>query len=168
MNLSIETEYREIFEREIKTPCQNLIMIYSSKQDTHKFQPLSHHCANCATRCDDDCYQRLGALMRKNLVFYAYGEEEVVSNVKNGLFENFEKAIDYAYKNRLPKRSPPQDGLPGEVLLDLIVQILEPDAYKLAVRTLLRQDDNNEIKGYDLTYFTFANDQTTLWLGQAK
>ena len=43
-----------------------------------------------------------------------------------------------------------------------------PNAYKLAVRTIFRQDDNNEIKGYDLTYFTKDESGISLWLGQAK
>ena len=43
-----------------------------------------------------------------------------------------------------------------------------PNAYKLAVRTIFRQDDNNKIKGYDLTYFTKDEFGISLWLGQAK
>ncbi len=39
---------------------------------------------------------------------------------------------------------------------------------KLAVRTILRQNDNNEIKGYDLTYFSKDETGVSLWLGQAK
>lgn len=68
----------------------------------------------------------------------------------------------------MPHRAAIQDGLPGEVLLDLLVQIYSPTAYKLAVRTIFRQDDNNEIKGYDLTYFTKDELGISLWLGQAK
>lgn len=45
------------------------------------------------------------------------------------------------------------DGLPSEVLLNLLIQLYIPGSYKMAVRPLLRQQDNNEIKGYDLTYF---------------
>ena len=43
-----------------------------------------------------------------------------------------------------------------------------PNAYKLAVRTLFRQNDKNEIKGYDSTYFTRDEKGFSLWLGQAK
>ena len=60
------------------------------------------------------------------------------------------------------------DGLLSEVLLDMLIQIYEPGANKLAIRTLFRQHDNNEIKGYDLTYLTKYNGKYTLWLGQAK
>lgn len=68
----------------------------------------------------------------------------------------------------MPHRDPKKDGLPGEVLLDLLVQIYNPNAYKLAVRTIFRQDDENEIKGYDLSYFTRDAAGISLWLGQAK
>lgn len=168
--LGIAEEYIKIFRFEIENPCKDLILVYSSEQDNYTFQPLSHNCQqSCPTGCNDDCHKRIGALMRKNLVFYAYGEDEVVNKKIDGLFDNLENAAKLAYRNRLPKRLPKQDGLPGEVLLDLLVQILEPCAYKLAVRTIFRQmDEREEIKGYDLTYFTRKDAKTTLWLGQAK
>ncbi len=37
----------------------------------------------------------------------------------------------------------------GMILLDAIIQSLVPDEYKMDVRTIFRQNDNNEIKGYD-------------------
>lgn len=168
--LGIADEYMKIFQREIETPCEDLILIYSSEQENYTFQPLSHNCQqSCPAGCNDDCHKRLGALMRKDLVFYAYGEDEVVNKTTDGLFDNLENAAKLAYHNRLPKRLPKQDGLPGEVLLDMLVQILEPSAYKLAIRTIFRQmDERKEIRGYDLTYFTLKDDKTTLWLGQAK
>lgn len=106
--------------------------------------------------------------MRKNIIFYCYGEDEIVSNFKKGLFSDLEKAMISAYRLRLPHRQPNMDGLPSEVLLDAIIQSLVPRAYKMAVRTIFRQNDNNEIKGYDLTYFTNVDGKITLWLGQAK
>ena len=36
------------------------------------------------------------------------------------------------------------------------------------MRTIFRQADNNEIKGYDLSYFTKDSAGISLWLGQAK
>lgn len=106
--------------------------------------------------------------MRLNLFFYTYGEEEVVDYYDKDRFSSMEQAAKYAYRNRLPKRSEIQDGPPSEALLDLLVQLYNPSAYKLAVRTIFRQNDNNEIKGYDLTYFTKDDNGISLWLGQAK
>lgn len=167
--MSISEDYRKIFEAEIDSEVRKNIKIYDKDIDIHLFQPLSHNCEQiCNNSCTHKCYKTLGSIMRKNIVFYSYGESEIVDNYNNGMFSDLNKAVAYAYRQRLPKRKPKQDGLPSEVLFDLIIQTLLPNAYKLAVRTIMRQNDNNEIKGYDLTYFTKENGQTTLWLGQAK
>jgi len=167
--MSISEDYKKIYEKEIEKEVKKEIYIYDEEQDVHLFQPLSHNCRTlCGSGCTHECYKSLGQLMRKNIVFYCYGEEEVVNYFNNGIFSNLELATKSAYKLRLPKRQANQDGLPSEVLFDLMIQTMIPKAYKLAVRTIFRQDDNNEIKGYDLTYFTNENGKITLWLGQAK
>jgi len=167
--MSVSTEYNAIYQREIKAIANDLIHTYTTITDTYIFQPLSHNCQKeCTNGCSADCHVKLGALMRKNLVFYCYGEDEVLQKFNNGMFSNLEDATIFAYKNRLPKREAKQDGLPGEVMLDLLMQTHEPNAYKLAVRAMFRQDDNNEIKGFDLTYFSIQNGHISLWLGQAK
>ena len=88
-----------------------------------------------------------------NLIFYCYGEEEVIQHYEKDHFKSMEHAAKYAYKNRFPNRAEITDGLPSEALLDLLIRMYNPEAYKLAVRPIFRQNDNNEIKGYDLTYF---------------
>lgn len=159
--MNISEEYRKIYEREISLEGTGVILIYSPVTNNYRFQPFSHN-------TDSDCVEQLSTLMRKNLLFYCYGEDEVVTHYQKGIFSDLEKAATYAYRNRLPNRLANSDGLPGEVLLDLLVQLYEKDAYKLAVRPILRQNDNTEIKGYDLTYFTLHDDGIALWLGQAK
>lgn len=167
--MSVFEEYRKIYEKEIEDLFKKEILAYDEFQDTHIFQPLSHNCNTlCSGGCNHQCYKSLGQLMRKNIVFYCYGEDEIVKKAKTGALKDLAKATRFAYKNRLPKRKPIQDGLPSEVLFDLMIQTMFPDAYKLAVRTIFRQNDNNEIKGYDLTYFTMDKGKITLWLGQAK
>lgn len=167
--MPVSEEYKKIYIEEIEKEVKKEIHIYDEDQAVHLFQPLSHNCDNlCGSACTHKCYKSLGDLMRKNIVFYCYGEEEVVNHFNDGLFDDLEKAVKSAYRLRLPKRNPNQDGLPSEVLFDLIIQSIVPKAYKLAVRTIFRQDDNNEIKGYDLTYFTNESGKITLWLGQAK
>ena len=167
--MSIAEEYRKLYNMYICEELKQEIAIYTKEKGINNYQPLSHNCRQkCAGRCNHQCHKSLGELMRKNIVFYCYGEDEIVTNFKNGLFSDLEKATKTAYKLRLPQRQPNQDGLPSEVLLDAIIQSLVPNAYKMAVRTIFRQDDNNEIKGYDLTYFTNIHGTITLWLGQAK
>ena len=159
--MSTYPEYKNIFEREIIQQSKGVVFSFSPMNDRFIYQPYSHNIS-------PDAVEKLGALMRHNLLFYSFGEDEVVEHYTKGKFSSMEQAAKYAYKNRLPHRVPMQDGLPSEVLLDLLVQIYNPDAYKLAVRTIFRQNDNNEIKGYDLTYFTKDDSGISLWLGQAK
>lgn len=167
--MSIAEEYRNLYNTYVCKDLKREIAIYDREKEINIYQPLSHNCGEkCISKCNHQCYKSLGELMRKNIVFYCYGEDEIVTNFKNGLFSDLEKATRAAYKLRLPKRQPNQDGLPSEVLLDAIIQSLVPDAYKMAVRTIFRQNDNNEIKGYDLSYFTNIHGTITLWLGQAK
>lgn len=159
--MSIYQDYNNIFEREIMQKSKGIIFSFSPLNDQHTYQPYSHGIS-------PDAVEKLGELMRHNLLFYSFGEDEVVTYYEKDAFSSLEQAAKYAYQARLPHRDPKQDGLPGEVLLDLLVQIYNPNAYKLAVRTLFRQADNTEIKGYDLTYFTKDNAGISLWLGQAK
>lgn len=167
--MSVAEEYRKIYKTHVCEELEREIAIYNVEKGINSYQPLSHNCIRkCTGKCNHQCYKSLGKLMRGNIVFYCYGEDEIVNNFKNGLFSDLEKATRAAYRLRLPKRQPKQDGLLSEVLLDAIIQSLYPDAYKMAVRTIFRQNDNNEIKGYDLTYFTNMEGMITLWLGQAK
>lgn len=159
--MSISQEYKRIYAEEIISKCKGVIFRYSPVKNKYDFLPFSHGVSG-------DAVEKLAELMRKNLLFYCYGEEEVVSDYARNKFSSLEQAAKYAFVHRLPDRAHTSDGLPSEVLLDLLIQITEPTAYKLAVRPLFRQDDNNEIKGYDLTYFSTQNDEVSLWLGQAK
>ena len=153
--------YNDIFNKEIIQKSKGIIFSYASLNDKHTYQPYSHN-------IDDSAVEKLGELMRHNLLFYSYGEDEVKKAYESDNFTSLKQAAKYAYKNRLPHRDPKHDGLPSEVLLDLLIQIYNPNAYKLAVRTIFRQNNNNEIKGYDLTYFTRDSSGISLWLGQAK
>ncbi len=154
-------QYRDIFNKEIIRQGKSIIFSLDPLKSEYTYQPFHHAVSKNAV-------ENLGNLMRKNLFFYAFGEEEVVKYYQKGTFSSIEQAARYAYKQRLPSRKPEQDGLPSEVLLDLLVQIYNPDAHKLAVRTIFRQKDNYEIKGYDLTYFVKDTSGISLWLGQAK
>ena len=159
--MSNHQEYKEIFDKEIVQQSKGVIFSFSPLNEKYTYQPYSH-------AITDNAVERLGELMRRNLLFYSFGEDEVIEAYEKGKFSSLEQAAKYAYQNRLPHRDPNQDGLLSEILLDLLVQIYNPRASKLAVRTIFRQNDNNEIKGYDLTYFTKDPTGISLWLGQAK
>lgn len=159
--MSIREEYRSLYQREIIEKADSIIFSYSPLTDTYKFLPFCHNVS-------DNAVEDLAMIMRRNLPFYCYGEEEIVKQFNAGKFDCMEDMIRYSYKQRLPNRSTATDGLLSETLLDLLIQIYHPDAYKLAMRTLFRQNDKNEIKGYDLTYFIKDESDIYLWLGQAK
>lgn len=159
--MSVTERYKEIFTDEIIKKSTGVIFSFSPLQDKYVYQPYSHAVSK-------DAVEKLGELMRLNLFFYSFGEDELVQYYEKDLFSSMEQAAKYAYQSRLPKRADITDGLPSEVLLDLLVQMYNPSAYKLAVRTIFRQNDNNEIKGYDLTYFSIDDSGISLWLGQAK
>lgn len=160
-HMSISEEYRRIYDELMVCKSKGIIMKFNVLASTYHFQPFCHS-------FDVDCIEKLSSLLRNNLTFYCYGEEEIVNQYNSGTLYNLDMAARYSYSQRLPKRNPTQDGLPGELLLDLLIQIYQQDTYKLAVRPLFRQDDNFEIKGYDLTYFTKSGEGISLWLGQAK
>ena len=159
--MAVSDEYQKIYFDEIISKSKGIILKYSPVSNRHEFCPFSHAIGK-------NSVEDLGKIMRQNLLFYCYGEDEIVKFYKRGNFKDLETAAQYAYKMRLPTRPLQSDGLPSEVLLDLLIQIYIPDSYKLAVRPLLRQQDNNEIKGYDLTYFSLNHQGIGLWLGQAK
>lgn len=154
-------EYRDIYDQIIIQKSNGIILSFSPLNDKYTYMPYCHSVS-------ENAVEELTELMRYNLFFYSFGEDEVVDYHKQGRLDSIEQATKYAYKNRLPYRKSDQDGLPGEVLLDLLIQIYNPTAYKLAVRTIFRQNDNSEIKGYDLTYFSKDEFGFFLWLGQAK
>ena len=157
----LRNDYKEIFRKEILKKSEGIIFHYNPYKDRYLFERYTHS-------TEPNAIEKLAELMRHNLLFYAYGENEVIDFYNDGSFYSLEQAAKLAYKERLPKRESKIDGLPGETLLDLLIQLYTPDSYKLAVRTIYRQNDNTEIKGYDLTYFTRDESGITLWLGQAK
>lgn len=167
--MSTTEQYKDIYSEKVKEDFNREIKVYEIEAEENEYIPFSHNCEkSCNGNCEHNCYKKLGQLMRSNLIFYCYGENEIVKKTNEHFFDDFSESICYAYKNRVPKRKPNKDGLLSEVLFDLIIQNLFPDARKLAVRTIFRQNDSNEIKGYDLTYFINDKGKIQIWLGQAK
>ena len=159
--MSQNDKYRDIYNKEIICKGRGIVFSYEPFSDKFVFAPFSHNVGETAV-------EDLGELMRNNLFFYAFGENEVVKYYEDGMFATLQESAKFAFKQRLPDRSEINDGLPSEALLDLLIQMYTPNAYKFAVRTLFRQNDKNEIKGYDSTYFTKDEKGFSLWLGQAK
>ena len=68
--MSISQEYKRIYAEEIISKCKGVIFRYSPVKNKYDFLPFSHGVSG-------DAVERLTELMRKNLLFYCYGEEEM-------------------------------------------------------------------------------------------
>lgn len=156
--------YKDYYNSLIIESSNFIIIKYNSSKINYEYKPFSHKVG----------IGQLGALANlliDNMVFYTFDEEEILQcNEEIGILEDLRIAAKYAYLERLPKRiKSKNDGTPGELLLDLLIQIYEPDITKLLARAKYSQmGDANEIKGYDALYFTKNNDEISLWLGQVK
>ena len=104
ISTNIAQEYRQIYDDIMGAAIEGVILTYDSASDVYDYFPFSHN-------TEDDCIEQLGELMRKNLLFYCYGEDEIVNQHQEGKFSALERAAKFAYKNRLPQRSPNNEGL---------------------------------------------------------
>lgn len=90
--MSIIEHYHKIFDKEILQKSRGVIFSFSPLQDQFIYQPYSHNISA-------DSVEKLGELMRHNLFFYSYGEEEVVQHYEKDHFSSLEQAAKYAYIN---------------------------------------------------------------------
>ena len=84
--MSITDRYNEIFDKEILQKSHGVIFTFSPLRDQFVYQPYSHDVSA-------DSVERLGELMRRNLFFYSYGEEEVVQHYEKDHFSSMEQSI---------------------------------------------------------------------------
>ena len=89
--MSTYQEYNDIFEREIIQQSKGVIFSFSPLNDQYTYQPYSHAIST-------DAVERLGKLMRHNLLFYSFGEDEVVEYYTKNKFSSIEQAAKYACK----------------------------------------------------------------------
>ncbi len=149
--MSISQEYKHIFENEIIIQNKSIICEYSPVKGLYEYKPYSHNCSVCCGKiCYGLCYTSLGELMRKNLVFYCYGEEEIVKNYRNKFFYDLEKSAKYAYRNRVPKRQPTSRAMARTHLVFLyqvaIAQTANVHAETSRAEGGLRSDSHNHAK----------------------
>ena len=81
--MSIYHEYNDIFEREIIQQSKGIIFSFSPLNDQHTYQPYSHAISS-------DAVEKLAELMRHNLLFYSFGEDEVVDYYEKDAFSSLE------------------------------------------------------------------------------
>lgn len=148
----------------ISDKVNGIIVEYSPYHKTYCYKQFSH-------MTNDKALEDLYEIIINNTVFYAFSEDEIVSlHAKFGLLDDLHTAAEYSFAERLPKRTNPNsDGTIGEILLDLLIQVYEPNSQKLIARAKhTEMNKRSEITGYDTLYFTIHDKYITLWLGQAK
>lgn len=69
--MTITERYNQIYTSEIASKSRNIIIKYSPVKNQHVFSPFRH-------AVGINSVENLAQIMRKNLLFYCYGEEEVV------------------------------------------------------------------------------------------
>ena len=99
--MSQSDKYRDIYNKEIICKGRGIVFSYEPFSDKFVFAPFSHNVGETAV-------EDLGELMRHNLFFYAFGENEVVKYYEDGIFATLQESA------KLPDRSEINDGLPSE------------------------------------------------------
>lgn len=156
--------YKEIYNTLLGGKFNTVIIGYKPHQQEYKYLGYSHKAEKNAL---DDVVE----LIIDDMIFYTYSEKEILKmNDDMGVLSNLRAAAKYAYRERLPKReNAKSDGLVGEVLLDIFIQLATPNTKKLIARAKHTEiGSKKEITGYDALYFTKDDEGISLWLGQAK
>lgn len=153
--------YNDLIQGKVKS----LIIDYipAAQKGKHYNYLFKHH------QLREDVANEISELLINSILFYAYSISEIEIQKLNLL--GLREAAKYALSERLSKRQNlGSDGLVGELMLDILIQEIEPNANKLFTRAKYsRFQDNAEITGYDAAYFLKKQDgKIELWLGQSK
>ena len=91
--MSQNDKYREIYNKEIIGRGRSIVFSYEPFSDKFIFVPFSHNVGETAV-------EDLGKLMRYNLLFYAFGENEVVRYYEDDTFSTLQESAKYAFRQR--------------------------------------------------------------------
>lgn len=156
--------YKEIYDELIGKKFQMAIIGYSPFKGVYEYRGYSH-------QADKNALEDIVNLIIDDMVFYAFSEDEILKlNEQMDLLKDLRAAAQYAYVQRLPgRKNDKTDGIMGEVLLDIFIQMASPNTKKLTARAKHTEiKSKKEITGYDALYFIKENTEISLWLGQAK
>ena len=91
--MSQSDKYRDIYNKEIICKGRGIVFSYEPFSDKFVFAPFSHNVGETAI-------EDLGELMRHNLFFYAFGENEVVKYtilpIRDAVERYYEKQLEMA------------------------------------------------------------------------
>lgn len=156
--------YKELYDDLIGKKFRANIISYNPQSGKYKYCGYSH-------KVEDNALNHLSEMIIDDMIFYAFTENEILKlNNSIQILDDLRAAAKYAYVERLPKRSNSNsDGIMGEVLLDIFIQLSSVNTKKLVARAKHTEiNSKKEITGYDALYFTIEGSEICLWLGQAK
>jgi predicted RNA-binding Zn-ribbon protein involved in translation (DUF1610 family) len=75
---------------------------------------------------DDDFEERFIDLLINHIVFYSFEEDELINEYNRNRLDDLRKAAVAAYNKRIPKTERKNDGLLGELVLDMVLKSYYP------------------------------------------
>lgn len=154
----------ETYKQIMKDGYEKIIYSYDKTIGKYEYKPFSH--ANTDTWKED-----FVEILINNLLNYCYEPKEL-EILYNPNFPELKKYINNSIKARLNKKTKQaqQDGLCGELLIDLILRMENINNETLICRPKYQQlGAKAELKNYDVLMFREESDKNiTLVLGQVK
>lgn len=157
--MSFVEDYKNILKNRYK----KVICRYNAISGKYDYIPFYHEPSN-------NWDANFVDLLIKNLLNYCYYSDEM-ERLYNPNFPKLEIYIAKSIKDRLNQKTnnEQQDGLCGELLLDLILRMENENNETLLCRPKYQQKGAKaELKNYDALFFKFENNNITLILGQVK
>lgn len=154
----------DTYKRIMKEGYEKIVYSYDKTVGRYEYRPFSH--ANTVTWKED-----IVEVLINNLLNYCYEPNEIGA-IYNPNFPELRKYINKAIKDRLNRKTKQaqQDGLCGELLIDLILRMENENNEILICRPKYQQlGAIAELKNYDVLMFRAEfNNNITLILGQVK
>lgn len=121
---------------------------------------------------DDDFEERFIDLLINHIVFYSFEEDELINEYNRNRLDDLRKAAVAAYNKRIPKTERKNDGLLGELVLDMVLKSYYPIEMLYArikyIDQVPTKDYKKEVKGYDSLCFSMNDGKPSIWIGQIK
>jgi len=155
-------EYHKLFDECILTRAKDIIIEYpvfeSLFNNMFCYCPYSH-------KKEEGSIEVLANLLLENTVFFAFSESEVLDYLEKGKLRDLKKSAKYAYTKQFI--DPDAIGTAGEMLLDVLIQMIDSDSQKMFTRLKVGFKQRNPT-GYDAAYFSTRDSEIQFWLGQVK
>lgn len=157
---------KELFKKLIYNKMKPLVVRYDIAGKKFNYDAFSHVQT-------ENINEQIVDVLIDSILFYAFENDELENEYQKNRLADVRKAAIAAYHARVPKTERKEDGLMGELILDMYLRAIYTDAEILYSRVLYRdhvptKEYKQEIKGYDSICFSCDNNQPKIWLGQVK